>query len=189
MKHEKISMILDVLCNFCKGTCDIILMMCSKNYIALAFRTIADWRNDILAITKRRNRRFACGAERLNIAVPVDAKYGKKTVFFFFFQPAMFCLIFLTCFAFPFDVPAQTGKGVFTEYKSDGSTGYKAGNDNASKISVGKPVGNRHGRVKRIHFFPPLWLVLAGSLMIGVFIGTTAGLVVNVMVNPVKFKE
>ena len=188
MKHEKISMILDVLCNFCKGTCDIIMAGMKKN-IAFAFGTMAAWVVICSPFTKWRKRRFASGAEGLNIAVPVDAKYGKKTVFFFFFQPAMFCLIFLTCFAFPFDVPAQTGKGVFTEYKSDGSTGYKAGNDNASKISVGKPVGNRHGRVKRIHFFPPLWLVLAGSLMIGVFIGTAAGLVVNLMVNPVKFKE
>ena len=108
----------------------------------------------------------------------------------FLFRAALIGLIFLLGLAFPLNVPAQESKGMVAEQKTDRPACDEAGNDHASQVGIGKPVGNRDGRINRVHFVPPLWIVIGASLAFGVIVGIIAGgIAFNVIAFILDFKE
>lgn len=111
----------------------------------------------------------------------------------FLFRAAACCLFFWFSFAAPLDVPAQEAESVLAEQKTECKTSHNTGDDHASQVGVGKPVGNRDGRVNRVHFAPPLWVVIGASLTAGVIVGIVgivgAGIAFNVIAFAINFKN
>lgn len=109
------------------------------------------------------------------------------------FRAAACCLFFWFSFAAPLDVPAQEAESVLAEQKTECKTSHNTGDDHASQVGVGKPVGNRDGRVNRVHFAPPLWVVIGASLTAGVIVGIVgivgAGIAFNVIAFAINFKN
>lgn len=108
----------------------------------------------------------------------------------FLFRAAACCLFFWFSFAAPLDVPAQEIESVLAEQKTERSAGNEAGDNHAPQVGFGKPVGNRDGRIDRVHFAPPLWVVIGASLAVGVVAGTVgAGIAFNVIAFAIDFKN
>ena len=186
----KSSVLFDVLGNFREVIVMINKMFRSQKNGAFALRAIAVRGVILFGITKRRQRSFTGGTERLQVAIPVNPKHRKQPVALLLRRAALLVFVLLLGLAFPLNVPAQESKGIVAEQKTDRPACDEAGNDHASQVGIGKPVGNRDGRINRVHFIPPLWIVIGASLAFGVIVGIIAGgIAFNVIAFILDFKE
>ena len=186
----KLSVLFDVLVDFREATVNIGKIFRPQRNVDFAFLADTAWKLVTVIIIKRRQRGFADRAERLQVAVPVNPKHRKQPVTFFLRSAALFSFVLLLGLAFPFSVPAAESKGILAEQKTDRPAYDEAGNDHASQVGIGKPVGNRDGRINRVHFFPPLWVVIGAFLAFGVIVGIIAGgIAFNVIAFILNFKN
>lgn len=120
----------------------------------------------------------------IGVTFPVKKQTGKRgkcllfAALLFFFAATQ--LIFITPSISALDQPAQKTERILAEHETDKHPGQYAGDNDAAKVRIDNPRTQRNNHI-RIHFSPPIWVVIGGAILAGVITGFSIGLLFRLL--------